>query len=164
MKVLLLKRLDSSFHAFTRSLVRFKEATWAMVCMFDKGKVFIAPSLNVSEYIVEEREDELEAKILELQDNDPTLEICTPEDFDPAFLPGLKHDSEVLSELVAGWENVHEDPKLDEFLHQLHGDLLSPTINHAAKFKAGSPRLVVFSESEGNDPLSSRQSEGKRLR
>ena len=64
--------------------------------MFEKGKIFIAPSLNVSEYIVEEREDELEAKILELQENDPTLEICTPEDFDPAFLPGLKKDLEVL--------------------------------------------------------------------
>lgn len=148
MKVMLLKRLDSSFHAFTQSLIRFKEATWAMCCMFEKGKIFIAPSLNVSEYIVEEREDELEAKILELQENDPTLEICTPEDFDPAFLPGLKKDLEVLTELVAGWKDVKEDPKLDEFLIQLRGDLLSPTINYAAQFKAGSPRLVVFSESK----------------
>jgi hypothetical protein len=100
--------------------------------MFEKGKIFIAPSLNVSEYIVEEREDELEAKILELQENDPTLEICTPEDFDPAFLPGLKKDLEVLTELAAGWSAVKEDPKLDEFLIQLRGDLLSPAINYAA--------------------------------
>ncbi|WP_395746621.1 helicase-related protein [Prosthecobacter sp.] len=148
MKVLLLKRLDSSFHAFTQSLVRFKQATWAMVSMFQKGKIFIAPSLNVSEYIVEEREDELEAKILELQESDPTLEICTTEDFDPTFLPGLKKDLEILTELVASWQQVHEDPKLDEFLRQLKGDLLSPDINHAAKLKAGSPRLVVFSESK----------------
>jgi hypothetical protein len=132
MKVMLLKRLDSSFHAFTQSLIRFKEATWAMCSMFEKGKIFIAPSLNVSEYIVEEREDELEAKILELQENDPTLEICTPEDFDPAFLPGLKKDLEVLTELAAGWSAVKEDPKLDEFLIQLRGDLLSPAINYAA--------------------------------
>lgn len=148
MKVLLLKRLDSSFHAFTQSLVRFKTATWAMVSMFEKGKIFIAPALNVSEYIVEEREDELEAKILELQESDPTLEICTTEDFDPTFLPGLKKDLEILTELSSLWQKVHEDPKLDEFLHQLKTSMLSPSINHAAKLKEGSPRLVVFSESK----------------
>ena len=148
MKVLLLKRLDSSFHAFTQSLIRFREATWAMVSMFEKGKIFIAPSLNVSEYIVEEREDELEAKILELQENDPTLEICTPEDFNPAFLPGLVKDLKLLTGMVEGWKQVHDDPKLCEFLSQLNGVLLSPAINYAAKFKAGSPRLVIFSESK----------------
>ena len=148
MKVLLLKRLDSSFHAFTQSLIRFQQATWAMVKMFSSGKIFIAPALNVSEYIIEEREDELEAKILEMQDADPTLEICKPDEFDPAFLPGLKADLEKLDTLVDAWKKIDEDPKLDEFLFQLKSRLLDPAINHAAKLKAGSPRLVVFSESK----------------
>lgn len=149
MKVLLLKRLDSSFHAFTRSLQRFRDATWAMVTMFQKGKIFIAPSLNVSEHIIEEREDELEAKILELQENDPTLEICSPEDFAPAFLPGLLKDLAVLDELVEGWTGIDDDdPKFDEFVARLHSELLSPEINHSAKLKSGSHRLVVFSESK----------------
>ncbi len=148
MKVLLLKRLDSSFHAFTQSLVRFQQATWAMTKMFSTGKIFIAPALNVSEYIIEEREDELEAKILELQDSDPTLEICKPDEFDPTFLPGLKADLEKLNVLVDAWKKVEEDPKLDEFIVKLKSALLDPAINHAAKLKAGSPRLVVFSESK----------------
>lgn len=148
MKVLLLKRLDSSFHAFTQSLTRFRQATWAMVKMFSSGKIFIAPALNVSEYIIEEREDELEAKILEMQDADPTLEICKPDEFDATFLPGLKADLEKLDVLVAAWTKVDEDPKLDEFLVQLKSRLLDPAINHSAKLKAGSPRLVVFSESK----------------
>ena len=148
MKVLLLKRLDSSFHAFTQSLVRFQQATWAMTKMFSTGKIFIAPALNVSEYIIEEREDELEAKILELQDSDPTLEICKPDEFDPSFLPGLKADLEKLNVLVDAWKKVEEDPKLDEFIVKLKSALLDPSINHAAKLKAGSPRLVVFSESK----------------
>lgn len=148
MKVLLLKRLDSSFHAFTQSLIRFQQATWAMVKMFSSGKIFIAPALNVSEYIIEEREDELEAKILEMQEADPTLEICKPDEFDPAFLPGLKADLEKLTTLVEAWKKVDEDPKLDEFLVRLKTDLLDPSINHAAKLKAGAPRLVVFSESK----------------
>ncbi|MFN7564185.1 MAG: helicase-related protein [Prosthecobacter sp.] len=148
MKVLLLKRLDSSFHAFTQSLIRFQQATWAMVKMFSSGKIFIAPALNVSEYIIEEREDELEAKILEMQEADPTLEICKPDEFDPTFLPGLKADLEKLNTLVDAWKKVDEDPKVEEFLVQLKSRLLDPTINHAAKLKAGSPRLVVFSESK----------------
>lgn len=148
MKVLLLKRLDSSFHAFTQSLARFRQATWAMARMFEQGKIFIAPALNVSEYIVEEREDELEAKILELQESDPTVEICTPEEFDPAFLPGLLTDLQILTGLLAEWRDVSEDPKLDEFLVELQSRLLDPAINHGARIKAGSPRLVVFSESK----------------
>lgn len=155
MKILLLKRLDSSFHAFTQSLRRFKEATWAMVTMFEKGKIFIAPSLNVSEFIIEEREDELEAKILEIQENDPTAEICTPDDFDPAFLPGLTSDLAVLEDLFERWHAVKEDPKLDEFLSQLDSSLLSPALNHAANLKDRSPKLVIFSESkETTDHLS----------
>lgn len=147
MRTLLLKRLDSSFHAFTRSLGRFRDNTKAMVTMFERGKIYIAPSLNVSEYIIEDREDELVEKILSLQETDSTLQICTPEDFDPGFLPGLLKDYEILKDLAARWGAVKEDPKLDEFVHRLKTELLSPEINHSASVH-GKPKLVVFSESK----------------
>ena len=57
MKTLLVKRIDSSFYAFKESLNRFTQATEAMVRMFDKGVVYIAPNLNVTEFVMEERED-----------------------------------------------------------------------------------------------------------
>ena len=147
MRTLLLKRLDSSFHAFTRSLCRFRDNTKAMVTMFERGKIYIAPSLNVSEYIIEDREDELVEKILSLQETDSTLQICNPEDFDPGFLPGLLKDYEILKDLAARWGAVKEDPKLDEFVHRLKTELLSPEINHSASVH-GKPKLVVFSESK----------------
>ena len=59
MKTLLVKRLDSSFVAFIKSLGRFRDATNAMVRMFESGNVYIAPNLNVSDYILEDREEEL---------------------------------------------------------------------------------------------------------
>ena len=65
MKTLLVKRLDSSFVAFVKSLRRFRDATNAMVRMFESGTVYIAPNLNVSEYILEDREDELLDEIRE---------------------------------------------------------------------------------------------------
>lgn len=141
MKTLLVKRMDSSFFAFKASLNRFTQATGAMIKMFETGTVFIAPNLNVTEYIIEEREDELMQRILDLKDTDPTIEICTPDDFQGAFLVGLKRDYEILVDLNNRWKKVKDDPKLNEFIHRLNAELLYKEINQQGK-------LVVFSESK----------------
>jgi len=141
MKVLLVKRIDSSFHAFKASLNRFTLATEAMCRMFENGRVFIAPNLNVNEYIMEEREDELLTKILSLQETDPTIEICSPSDFLDGFYEGLVRDLKILQELNEAWSHVKQDPKLDEFIQRLNTELLSSKINPSNK-------LVVFSESK----------------
>ena len=54
MRILLAKRIDSSFYAFTNTLKRFMDATEAMIKMRDRNKIFIAPGLKgkVSEYIM----------------------------------------------------------------------------------------------------------------
>lgn len=141
MKTLLVKRIDSSFFAFKASLNRFTIATGAMIKMFETGIVFIAPNLNVTEYIVEEREDELMQRILDLKDTDPSIEIYVPDDFQSGFLEGLKKDYEILVDLNKRWENVVEDPKLEEFFKRLNTELLNKEINPQAK-------LVIFSESK----------------
>ena len=146
-RVLLLKRIDSSFHAFTRSLCRFRDNTERMVTMFEKGTVFIAPKVNITDYLIEGREEELIEHLIKLQQDDPTIEICAPEDFDQSFLPGLKKDLEILDELCERWQENHEDPKYDEFLLHLKTEFLDPKINHEASL-GGSPKLVIFSESK----------------
>lgn len=147
MRTLLLKRLDSSFHAFTRSLVRFRDHTQAMVTMFERGTIFIAPNINVSEYIIEDREEELFERIVEMQATDSTIQICTPEDFEKSFLPALIKDLKTLTNLADRWLAVKEDPKLDEFVNRLKTELLSPRINHSAAMH-GKPKLVIFSEAK----------------
>jgi hypothetical protein len=144
MKTMLVKRLDSSFIAFKKSLGRFRDATQAMLKMFEKERIYIAPSLHVSDYILEDREDELIKAIAEANETDPTITVCVPKDFSPEFLDGLKHDGKILDELVAEWEKVKTDPKLDEFLACLRGDgdrsnLLAKPFNETGK-------LVIFSE------------------
>jgi len=141
MKTLLVKRIDSSFQAFTNSLLRFRDSTGAMMSMFEKGTIYIAPNLNVSDYILENREDELIAKIVELQDNDPTIEICMPDDFEEGFYAGLQSDYELLDALCDEWVRVKEDPKLDEFLTYLKTKLLQRRENPSGK-------LVIFSEAK----------------
>jgi superfamily II DNA/RNA helicase len=147
MKILLLKRIDSSFHAFTRSLCRFRDNTQRMVDMFDKGTIFIAPNVNITDYLIEGREEELLEHLIKLQQDDPTIEICTPDDFDKEFLPSLVEDHRILTELCELWQANTEDPKYDEFLAHLKSDFLTPEINHEASM-GGSPKLVIFSESK----------------
>lgn len=144
MKTMLVKRLDSSFIAFKQSLSRFRDATQAMLTMFERGNIYIAPNLRVSEYILENREDELIAAIAEASETDPTITVCAPKDFKPEFLDGLKHDGIILDELVAAWEKIQGDPKLDKFLACLRGEggnqnLLAKPFNETGK-------LVIFSE------------------
>ena len=141
MKTLLVKRIDSSFTAFRGSLTRFFNATAAMITMFTNGKIYIAPNLNVSQYILEDKEDELLDKISSLIDTDPTIMICVPEDFEPEFLPGLQQDYDSLGALVERWNAVESDPKFDMFAHELQTRLLNKTVNPQEK-------LIVFSESQ----------------
>ncbi len=141
MKILLVKRIDSSFHAFKSSLNRFAEATRAMIEMFENGRIYIAPNLNVSEYILDGKEDELAERLADLRETDPTITICTPEDFQEHFLPELQRDYEIVKDLNERWSKVIEDPKIEEFKRILEEELLSKEINPQQK-------LVVFSESK----------------
>jgi len=141
MKTLLVKRIDSSFYAFKQSLLRFTDATKAMVTMFDNGKIYIAPNLPVSEFINDGREEELLDLVLQKAQDDPTIEICEPNDFEESFVKGLKKDYEILKLLSAEWNKVEEDPKLDEFIEYLNNKLFD-------KKKNPEQKLVVFSESK----------------
>jgi superfamily II DNA/RNA helicase/HKD family nuclease len=141
MKTMLIKRMDSSFFAFKQSLKRFLAANQAMMTMFEQQKIFIAPNLPVSEYINDGRENELLDLILENQPTDPTIEICTPNDFEDGFWEGLEKDQNVLNQLVENWNAIgDEDPKLDMFVAYLQNRLFT-SINFEGK-------LVVFSESK----------------
>jgi superfamily II DNA or RNA helicase len=155
MRTLLVKRLDSSFFAFTSSLRRFRDATRVMIGMFERGTVYIAPNLPVNQLILEGREEELVALIADRQDTDPTIEVCKPDDFSEDLLAGLRRDLERVAPVLADWEQVvasNQDPKFDLFLRRLREELLNREINREGK-------LVVFSESrETTDYLTKRLS------
>ena len=142
MKTLLVKRIDSSFYAFKQSLKRYYQANKVMLDMFEKGVIYIAPNLKVNELLSEGREDELIRQIEEAQYTDPTIEVCTPEDFEIIFIDGLKQDGQILKELVEAWDKVTYDPKLDIFINEyMKGKLFDKSINQEGK-------LVIFSESK----------------
>ncbi|MDA8669441.1 helicase-related protein [Flavobacteriales bacterium] len=141
MKVLLVKRIDSSFTAFKASLNRFQQATEAMIKMFENNTIYIAPNLNVSEFIIENREDELIKKIQDLAGTDPSVSVCSPDDFEPHFLTELKRDYQIVTVLNNKWSQVSEDPKIDKFIEMIDLEFMNKEINPQGK-------LVVFSESK----------------
>ncbi|RLD56145.1 MAG: helicase, partial [Bacteroidetes bacterium] len=132
---------DSSFYAFKKSLHRFMMATKAMVTMFENGKIYIAPNLPVSDFTNEGTEAELLELIIENSIEDPTIDICEPDDFEYDFLSGLKNDYELLKSLNKEWSKIEDDPKLEIFVDYLQNILLKKKINPTSK-------LIVFSESK----------------
>ena len=141
MKTLLVKRIDSSFYAFKQSLIRYYNANRVMLDMFKNGTIYIAPNLKVNEYMIEDREDELIKLIEDARYSDPTIEICTPDDFVEGFADGILHDDKILSDLVAMWEKIDYDPKLEVFIERMGRELFDKSINNEGK-------LLVFSESK----------------
>ncbi|WP_346856871.1 helicase-related protein [uncultured Draconibacterium sp.] len=140
MRTLLVKRLESSFFAFKQSLKRFCESNSRMITMFENDKVFIAPDLNVNKLLEDGKEDELEQKIIELNEINPNNDIYKKKDFEDNFLADLIKDNEILSMLVYEWDKIEYDPKLDKFIHSLKTKLLDK--NNLEK------KLVIFTESK----------------
>lgn len=140
MKTLLVKRIDSSFYAFKKSLERYYIANQVMLKMFENNNIYIAPNLKVNELLNNGKEDELIKLIAEKQDFDPTIEVCTRDDFEAGFTSGIERDDKILKDLTDRWSKITYDPKMDMFIDYLKNILLDRKINNEGK-------LLVFSES-----------------
>ena len=88
MKTLLVKRLESSFFAFTQSLKRFQKAIDNMIHMFEDNRIFIAPDLDINKLLEEGLSyDEIEAKINDKGGNNKEYKKTS---FDTKFVDYLK--------------------------------------------------------------------------
>jgi len=151
MKTLLIKRLESSFYAFTQSLSRFQKAIDNMLGMFEANRIFIAPDLDINELLEEGLSfDEIEAKINEKGGNNKQYR---KDAFNKKIETLLKQDKEKIDDLIKRWKKVKKDPKLIEFAKQIQEEFFKPEKNISGK-------LVVFTESkETAEELTSKLSE-----
>ena len=141
MKNILIKRLDSSFHAFKRSLRHFLDSVDAMLKMLDNDQVFILHKVNVTDLVMNDEVDKLMAIFERKHDDDPSAAVFKADDFESDFRKKLEEDKKILEDLWEFWELVEDDPKYDEFLKTLKSTLLN-------KRKNPSGKVVVFSEAE----------------
>ena len=140
-KIHIVKRLESSFFAFKKSLSTLLRITGDMIRMYEEDKVIIAPDLNISKELekgVVELDEIIEKAVAKGYDADAIT--FSQKDFTPEFYDKLLKDQEILNDLNQKWDKIHEDPKLDEFLASLRTTFMNPETNPSHK-------LVIFSES-----------------
>lgn len=149
-RVHMVKRLESSFHAFKKSLHTFLRITNDMIKMWENNNILIAPEIDVKGMMANDVEfDDIVEKALEYGYAKEDI-LFTRDDFNPIYIDKLREDVQKLEELEAYWEIVDKDPKFDLFKKLLEKELFAKTrINDKGETvelnKEG--KLVVFSES-----------------
>lgn len=157
MQMLLVKRLESSFTAFTQSLLNLRRYTENMIKMWEQDVIFICPQIDINNELdnetksknrkrkvtFEECIEEIRTKIEKLNregrnEKGQNAEYKR-EEFKPEYYDLLKKDHELIAHLYDRWSMNSEDPKLDAFKESFTSKLLDPKKNTSGK-------VVIFSE------------------
>jgi len=134
MKILLVKRLESSFYAFNRTLGRFIKSYEQFLDEFRKGNVYV--SKKYASKLFEFLEDDDDEAIQRLIDEDKAKKYQA-KDFKPDFREKLESDLGILREIEMLWKSVNRDPKLLAFV-----DMLS------SRKILKDNKLIIFTESK----------------
>lgn len=131
MKGILVKRLESSFYAFRKTLERFIESYEKFIEMSKTGKIYISKKVNVYDLL----DDGNTQKLMYLIEQQDVMEFETKE-FSSQFFRDLQADLAQLKSMQFIWSLIGNDPKLNEFKRNL-------TTNPLMKDK----KAIVFTES-----------------
>ncbi len=134
MKILLVKRLESSFYAFRKSIDRFLNIYDLFLDEFRKGNVYVSKSFI--------------AKIFDLLGNDENEEILElvekgkvdryeSNKFRKELVEDLENDQKILNDIRELWKGIDRDPKLLAFIEELKNDSILKK-NH----------IIIFTESK----------------
>ncbi len=134
MKILLVKRLESSFFAFKNSIGRFIHSYEMFIKEFEKGNVYA--SKKHTNKIFELLENGDDRAIQQLIDDKKANEYDSKE-FTDVFIKDLQSDYAILKQVKTLWQKVDRDPKLLTFLDSL-------SKNQTLKQN----KLIIFTESK----------------
>ena len=134
MKIVFIKRLESSFFAFNNSLGRFINSYEQVIKAYMDGYVYV--SKKYTSKIFELLENDDDTTIQQLLE-DKKAEKYKSEDFEEGFIENLKSDLETLQKIKSLWSNIHRDPKLLTFIKELKED---PVLKNN--------KIIIFSESK----------------
>ena len=134
MKILLIKRLESSFFAFRKSLERFIYSYEKFIKTFESGKVYISKkySHKIFEALDAGNFDYINRLIEEGEAGE-----YSKNDFNDNFIIDLKSDLCLLKNIKSKWDKVDRDPKLIEFQNALENN---PILKEN--------KIIVFTESK----------------
>ena len=134
MKILLVKRLESSFFAFKKTLDRFIMSYENFIEAYNKGSVYISKKYwqKIIDYFLDENFDAIQKLI----DNEKA-EAYSKNDFSEQLEIDTQNDLETLKKIKSLWKHIDFDPKLDSFLERIKSDKVL-TKN----------KLIIFTESK----------------
>ena len=160
MQILLVKRLESSFTAFTQSLLNLRRYTENMIKMWENDTIFICPQIDVNKELDYEAKtlkrgkrisfndcvEDIRAKIKKLTEQGRNERGQNAEyqrnDFKEEYYFQLEEDFRLISNLYDRWAKNSQDPKFDTFKENVTPELFNPKKNTSGK-------LVIFSEAIG---------------
>jgi len=134
MKILLLKRLESSFYAFKKSIGRFIYSYKRFLEEYEKGYVWVSEKYTskLFELLEDQEVDSVEKMIAEEK-----AKKIESKKFNKDFIEELKSDLKLLNQINNMWVNVNDDPKLETFIKLLKKD---------TQLKKN--KIIVFTESK----------------
>jgi len=116
MKILLVKRLESSFFAFKNSIDRFIYSYEMFIKEFEKGNVYISKKHTHKIFeLLENDDDEAIQRLI----NEGKVTRYDSVAFSDTFIYDLRNDLENLQQVKALWLKIDRDPKLLTLLDQL---------------------------------------------
>jgi len=134
MKILLVKRLESSFYAFRKTLERFVRSYEEFLQQFDEGNVYVSKKYTNKLFELLENDDD--EAIQRLIDEDKARRYDAS-DFKTKFKEHLRNDLAVLKEIAKLWQTIDRDPKLLTFIDILQRN---ETLRKS--------KLIIFTESK----------------
>ena len=134
MKILMIKRLESSFHAFRLTLDRFIHSYKRVIEELRKGNVYISKEhINKIFEALEDDNQETIERLLE----EGKAERLKAKDFSSDFLGDLQSDLKILLRVHELWGKVRRDPKWEAFREAL-----------LSQSKLKKAKLIIFTESQ----------------
>lgn len=157
MQNLLVKRLESSFTAFTQSLLNLRYYTENMIKMWENDTIFVCPQIDVNKELDYEAKtkkrgkkvsfsdcvEDIRGKIKKITEQGRNEKGQNAEymrkDFKEEYYIQLKEDFRLISNLYDRWARNSQDPKFDAFKENIKPELFNPQKNTSGK-------LIIFSE------------------
>ena len=131
MKGILVKRLESSFYAFKKTLDRFILSYEKFINMVKSGDIYISKDVDAYDLL----DDGNLEKLMYFVEQNEVMKFKST-DFEARFIKDLENDIAQLKSLQTIWSFINVDPKLDEFVGNL-------TRNTYMKDK----KIIIFTES-----------------
>lgn len=147
MKLLLVKRLESSFFAFKQTLERFIASYETFIKQYDAGSVYLSKkhSHKIAEYLAKGDLSSIDRLIEEEK-----IEQYNATEFSKELRTKLEQDLKTLNHIKKQWKTINRDPKVDAFCDKL-----------AKETPVQQGKSIIFTESKETAEYLAKQLETK---